>query len=167
MAQIVIDGYNLLAKMGGMAGSLESRREWMVRLLDRFRIGRGHAITVVFDGERGDWPAESYSRMLGVDIVFSRTGEKADHVIKRMAEDFSGELVVISSDREVASYAETCGHIAIRSEDFMKRLRPRVSDVEPMDDEDSRPGWTSTQKKGNPKKLSKEARRRAQKLHSL
>ena len=169
MAQIVIDGYNLLAKAGGMAGSLESRREGLIRLLSQFKTTRGHTITVVFGGERGDWPTESYSRTSGIDVVFSRTGEKADHVIKRMAEDSSGELVVISSDREVASYAETCGHVAIRAEDFMKRLRPRPSGVikTTIDEEMDRPGSTSTQQKGNPKRQSKEARRRMQKLRAL
>ena len=172
MARIVIDGYNVLAKMGGMTGSLESRREWLIRLLGEFRHDRGHDITLVFDGERGDWPAESYSRTRGIEVVFSRTGEKADHVIKRMAEDREGDLTVVTSDREVASYAETCGHVSIRAEDFIPRLRSRGETSGPADrpvdrEEEDRPVWTSTKKKGNPRRLSKQARRRAQKLKSL
>lgn len=173
MARILIDGYNLMAKVDGRAGSLEARREGLLHLLSQFRTGRGHAITVVFDGERGDWPTESAMRFQGMDVVFSRMGEKADDVIKRMVEETREEWLVISSDREVASYAETCGHTAIRSEDFMGRLRNARASLnaekpdhaeKTEEDEDT---VTASKKKGNPRKLSKGARRRAQKLGGL
>jgi predicted RNA-binding protein with PIN domain len=168
MARIIIDGYNLMAKLEGAAGTLESRRGRLIRLLSQFNAGRGHAITVVFDAERGDWPSESYDRMLGIDIVFSRMGEKADHVIKRMSEGEEGESIIVSSDREVASYAETCGHVAIRAEDFIKRLfRTAAAPQEADKGEEDEKTVTSTVKKGNPRRLSKAARRRAQKLRIL
>jgi hypothetical protein len=168
MAQIIIDGYNLMAKMDGMGGSLESRRERMIRVLSRYRTARGHDVTVVFDGERGEWPTESYDRSMGVDIVFSKIGEKADHVIKKMALQIAGEVVVITSDKEIASYVEHRGHVAIRSEDFLGRLRaPGGGSMESPGEEEEPGRPTTTKKRGNPRKLSKGARRRVQKLGKL
>ncbi|MBI4714958.1 MAG: NYN domain-containing protein, partial [Nitrospirae bacterium] len=80
MMRIIIDGYNLMAKMGGMDGALEARRERMIRIFSRFQSERGHAVTVVFDGERGDGASESWQRIQGIEVIFSRMGEKADHV---------------------------------------------------------------------------------------
>src|SRR3989338_8652287 len=84
MAHILIDGYNLIAKMEGISGNLEPQRERFIRKLSEYRAQKGHSITVVFDGEKGGWATESHERTLGINIVFSRLGEKADDVIKRI-----------------------------------------------------------------------------------
>lgn len=169
MANILIDGYNLMAKMDGLGGNLEANRERFIRRLGQFREQKYHDITVVFDGEKGGWITESYDRTMGINIVFSRLGEKADDVIKRMVLEHAVEYTVITSDKEIASYAETTGHTAIPSEEFIYKLYYDSKAGTDIDyrDEDTDYRTFSVKKKGNPKKLSKAARKRKNRLDSL
>ena len=168
MANILIDGYNIMAKMDGLSGSLEARREMFIRRLGDYRTQKSHDITVVFDGEKGGWITESHERKQGINIVYSRLGEKADDVIKRMVKAHDVEYTVITSDKEIASYAENYGHTAILSEEFIPKLylNNQIKSAK-GDDEDIEYGIITTRKKGNPKRLSKAARRRRQRLDRL
>ena len=173
MAHILIDAYNLIAKMEGISGKLEPQRERFIRKLSEYRAQKGHIVTVVFDGEKGGWATESHERTLGINIVFSRLGEKADDVIKRMVKGHEEEYTVITSDKEVASFAETWGHTAIPSEEFIPKLRygydkgTGADRAYKDDEEDDGNQVVTTRKKGNPNKLSKAARRRKQRLDRL
>jgi predicted RNA-binding protein with PIN domain len=168
MACILIDGYNLMAKMDGLGGNLEARREKFIRTLSQYREQKYHTITVVFDGEKGGWVTESHERVMGINIVYSRLGEKADDVIKRMVKEEGIEYTVITSDKEVASFAEGAGYIAISSEDFIPKLYSggRMAKGEWKDEEEEY-SPSSVKKKGNPRRLSKAARRRRQRLERL
>ncbi len=168
MAHILIDGYNLIAKMEGISGNLEPQRERFIRRLSEYRAQKGHSITVVFDGEKGGWITESHERTLGINITFSRLGEKADDIIKRMVKEHDEEYTVITSDKEVASFAESSGHTAIPSEEFIPKLQLDSRIGPEIDkDEDIEQQTLTTRKKGNPRKLSKAARRRKQRLDRL
>ncbi|MEK6583952.1 MAG: NYN domain-containing protein [Nitrospirota bacterium] len=169
MVHVLIDGYNLMAKMDGLSGNLEAQRERFLQALSQYRAQKYHEVIVVFDGEKGGWGTESHERTMGIIIVFSRLGEKADDIIKRMVKDDDVEYTVITSDKEVASFAETYGHTAIPSEDFIPKLRIRsnvtAGEWQDEDNDDYRP--VTVKKKGNPNKLSKAARKRKQKLERL
>lgn len=169
MANILIDGYNLMAKMDGLGGNLEANRERFLLRLSQYRMQRDHDIIVVFDGEKGGWITESHERMMGINIVFSRLGEKADDIIKKMVREHDVEYTVITSDKEVASYAESSGHTAIPSENFIFKLIIDSSRESGINDreEDTDYRTSSGKKKGNPRKLSKAARKRKQRLDSL
>ncbi len=168
MANILIDGYNLMAKMEGISGNLEAQRERFIRILDQYRTQKYHTITVVFDGEKGGWVTESHERIMGVNIVFSRLGEKADDVIKRMVKGHDGEYTVITSDKDIASFAEGIGHTAIPSEEFIPKLR-QVNQIESgiYREEDIEDKTLNAKKRGNPRRLSKAARRRRKRLERL
>jgi len=43
-------------------------------------------ITVVFDGWQGGWNTEKEERKKGIELIYSKLGEKADEVIKRLAQ---------------------------------------------------------------------------------
>lgn len=173
MAHILIDGYNLIAKMEGISGNLEAQRERFIRTLSQYRGQKNHTITVVFDGEKGGCITETHECHMGINISFSRLGEKADDIIKKMVKGHEEEYTVITSDKEVASFAESCGHTAIPSEEFIPKLRyenrtePVTGPVIWKDEEETGYSTFTTRKKGNPRKLSKTARRRKQRLDRL
>ena len=169
MANILIDGYNLMAKMDGLGGNLEANRERFLLKLSQYRTQKNHNMIVVFDGEKGGWITESHERTMGINIVFSRLGEKADDIIKRMVKDHDVEYTVITSDKEVASYAESAGHTAIPSEEFIFKLYYNSNPEADISFRDEDPNYRtfSVKKKGNPNKLSKAARKRKQRLDSL
>ncbi len=171
---IIIDGYNLIRQSDTLRRidkrSLEEGRTELIGRLAAYRKSRGHTITVVFDGWAGGGAHEERLRENGVTVVYSRRGETADEVIKRMARTEKGkELVVISSDREVAQATERAGGVAIPSPEFEGRMDtawlPLVEESPGEDD-----NWypeSGTRKKGSARKLSKRERRIRRILYKL
>jgi uncharacterized protein len=92
---IIVDGYNLIRQSATLrhseVKSLEEGRNALIRSLVGYRRHRGHRITVVFDGWVGGSPQEERDLAGGVEIIYSRLGEKADEVIKRLL-DFEKKL---------------------------------------------------------------------------
>ena len=74
ISSIIIDGYNLI---GIDHTNLEAERRQLIELLIKYRKKKGHSVTVVFDGWKGGSRTESSSVRGGVNIIYSRLGEKA------------------------------------------------------------------------------------------
>ncbi len=55
----------------------------------------------------------------GVTVIYSKIGEKADSVIKRIISTERHEWVVVTSDRDIANHAWSTGSIPISSEAFI------------------------------------------------
>jgi predicted RNA-binding protein with PIN domain len=80
---------------------------------------------VVFDGWKAGAGTESTSVTGGVKVVYSRLGEKADSVIKRLLSSERREWIVVSSDREIAAHAWATGSVPIGAEQFLAFLEPQ------------------------------------------
>lgn len=85
---------------------------------------------VVFDGWKGGTGIESSSVRGGVKVIYSRLGERADAVIKRILSSERREWIVVSSDREISGHAWATGSIPIGSEKFLPFLEPAESGVQ-------------------------------------
>jgi predicted RNA-binding protein with PIN domain len=99
---LVIDGYNV-TKTGYGTLPLERQRDRLVTGLGALAARSGAEVTVCLDGAALDGPV-AVSAPRGVRVLFSRPGEIADELIRRLvaAEPAGRPLVVVSSDREVA-----------------------------------------------------------------
>ena len=174
---IIVDGYNLIRQSATFRQSerksLEEGRNALIRSLAIYRTLRGHRITVVFDGWIGGSPREERDLAFGMEIIYSRLGEKADEVIKRMVEKGSEEILVVTSDREIAVFATRRGKSAIASaafDDLLERSSARSSpaDVpgtaEGDDDDDDRTGM---KRKGPSRRLSKQNRAALARIRKL
>ncbi|MGH3739586.1 MAG: NYN domain-containing protein [Micromonosporaceae bacterium] len=120
-AHLVIDGYNV-TKQGYGELVLEQQRKRLVSGLGGLAAQTGAEVTVVFDGaERvvGLPPAPR-----GVRVLFSRKGETADELIRRLvrAEPAGRPVVVVSSDREVADGVRRHGAYPLGSDTLLRRL---------------------------------------------
>jgi ribosomal protection tetracycline resistance protein len=132
--RIVIDGYNLIYQFPELRRMLERDREGarkglLVRL-GSYAQEKNIQVVVVFDGDdRMIRNPESYS---GIRVVFSKLPEKADPVIKKMIEEHQqGDLTVVSSDQEIAGYAQLYGIKAVSSRQFAhKILKERIHEAE-------------------------------------
>jgi predicted RNA-binding protein with PIN domain len=118
---LIVDGYNV-TKRGYGDMSLEQQRSRLVSALGGIAAQTGAEVTVVFDGaERmiGLPPAPR-----GVRVLFSRKGETADELIRRLvrAEPAGRPVTVISSDREVADGVRRHGAYPLASDTLLKRL---------------------------------------------
>lgn len=161
---LIIDGYNLIGIKGTMGRDLEAQRSKLIQDLKRYHEIKGYPIIVVFDGWGSDSSEINEETHGGVHVIFSRRGEKADAVIKRLAFKLKSGCVVVSSDREVARYAEANDAVAVRSGEFDRRLR-MVLKGEPVKEEE--PESVPSAKRGNPRRLSKAERKRQRKLDRL
>jgi uncharacterized protein len=166
--RIIVDGYNFIGSQKGLRGDIEARREELIRRLAAYRGQKGYVLTVVFDGWQSGWPMEHGELRHGVDIVFSRHGEKADEVIIRMAEELSSACLVVSSDREVARSVRAAGAVAVSVREFEERLTQALSAGagEGAGSEAETPE-PRTGKKGNPRRLSKQDRKKRLRLSKL
>lgn len=173
---IIVDGYNLIRQSDTFRQSerksLEEGRKALIRSLAGYRKLRSHRITVVFDGWVGGSPTEERDLAFGVEIVYSRLGEKADEVIKRLLAKGDEEILVVTSDREIATFAVRRGKTAIASAAFDERLErvtagsfpADASGTEDADEDDDRPGM---KRKGPSRRLSKQQRAALARIRKL
>jgi uncharacterized protein len=174
---IIIDGYNLIRQSDVLRlherQSLEAGRKALVHLLAGYRKTRGHRITVVFDGWLSGPPQEERDREAGIEIIYSRRGEKADEVIKRLARQHADETIIVTSDRPVMEAAIRSGATAIPSREFEVRIRqtrnaPAQGQCQPRkDDDDDDPSTRGTKKKGPSRKSSKRDRMKHRSMEKL
>ena len=132
---LIIDGYNLLGARGQVGRApgrdAESGRERLVRELAAYRQRKPHPITVVFDGWQEGLGAEHREHRSGIEVVYSRRGERADQVIQRLAAEFGRDCAVVSSDREVQQGARRRGAAVLDAEAFLTRLTARPVAADP------------------------------------
>jgi len=161
---IIIDGYNLIGSEKGLRGNLERQREQLIRDLQLYQDTKDHEIILVFDGWRSGWMYEVDEQRGGITVVYSKRGEKADDVIRRLSEEMGNQCIVVSSDREVRMSAETAGSVTMYSGEFKAKLRSISPESPHLEGpEKSR----DPSKRGNPKRLSKKERRRRERLKNL
>lgn len=168
MAYILIDAYNLI---GTAHKDLEKARNSLIEKLCRYSNLKGHNITLVFDGWKDGRPEETRMRIGDVNIIFSRLGEKADLVIKRILTESRKPWIVVSSDREISDFANNKDFAAITADEFESKLHSILYTAGERRTEESFKYYENIDivhpKKGNPRKLSKKQRRKLQALKKL
>ena len=166
---LIIDGYNLLhvtlPLSQGASEDLQRKRDQLIDQLASYRQRKPSDITVVFDGWRGGWVTEKRERKKGIDLIFSKLGETADEVIKRLVKEKGSGAVVVTSDRDISRYAQRMSVAVIASDQFGERvgqsaLRREAKDA--LEEEE-----TETSKKGPSRTLSKREKRRRAALKKL
>ncbi len=127
---------------------------------------KGHDITVVFDGWKSGGGEENQSIVNGVSVIYSKLGEKADSVIKRIISSDKRQWIVVTSDRDIADHAWRCGSVAVSSEEFQnifeRSERIDSGDFEFLEEEDY-----ESEKKGSPRKLSKKEKAKKRAISKL
>lgn len=163
MATILIDGYNLI---GTAHGNLEHARNNIVADLEKYCKIRGHNITIVFDGWKDGGMDEAVSRSKYLTVIYSRLGENADSVIKRIIDCVRGSVIVVSSDREISDYALKHNMISLLSEEFERKMLSALGDedISEIDEEDFH---FSGHRRAAKKKLSRHLRRKIKVLMEL
>jgi uncharacterized protein len=153
----LIDGYNVIRRdpdlRGAESESLSAGRAALLRRLAAVAGERAELFTVVFDGARlraDDLPAVPTG---AIEVVFSRPPETADDVLRRLAVKWREAAVVVSSDRAVETAARRARAVAVRVDDFLAALGREVEDDDD-DAEDDEP----REKRGNPRRESREER---------
>lgn len=169
---IIIDGYNLIRQSPRLKRldhqDIQFGRQKLLEELALYKKRKRHRITVVFDGANAPVFTQQQDRIKGIDIQFSRTGESADTIIKRMAAGEKEKALIVSSDRDIVVFAMSQGAAVISSPHFSEKIA-RIAPT-PDDNSDSlaAKSWNpSTKKKGPSRRLSKRERKNKMKTRKL
>ena len=163
----LIDGYNLIRRDPDLRAreeeSLEAGRTALVHLVAGTARESRDDFTVVFDGARVTGGSPSGGR---VEVLFSRPPRTADDELMGLARRHGAGAIVVTSDRRIQDAARRAHCPVLAAEQFLQRLTaasqpPGLAD--PTDEEEDRP----REKRGNPRKLSKEARAAQRALRRL
>ena len=152
ISSIIIDGYNLI---GIYHKDLEKQRNKLIDSLIEYHKRKGHEITVVFDGWKTGGAQENHSVIGGIKVIYSRMGEKADSVIKRIISSERRGWIVVTSDRDIAARAWASGSVPISSEDFLNAIAKIQTEKKNMYEEEYVEEYVQTSRKGSPRMLSK------------
>ncbi len=167
----LVDGYNVVRRDPDLrareAESLESGRRALLHLLARARRPPQDEFTVVFDGARLSGGAPTAPGR--VRVVFSRPPATADDELVRLARQLGNGAVVVSSDRKVQDAARRAGSAVLTAEQFLEALAVPAtpSGVDPPHIKDDSEAEAPREKRGNPRRLSKKARRAQRALGRL
>jgi predicted RNA-binding protein with PIN domain len=120
-AHMIVDGYNV-TKKGYAEISLEQQRNRLIAGVGGLVAQTRAEVTVVFDGAERVHGLPPAPR--GVRVLFSRKGETADELIRRLvrAEPPGRPIVVISSDKEVIDGVRRHGAYPLSSDTLLRRL---------------------------------------------
>ena len=164
----LIDSYNIIRRDPELrsreAESLEAGRRALVHLLVRAHRAPRDEFTVVFDGARVSGGAPSAGR---IRVIFSRPPLTADDELMRLARQWRSGGIVVSSDRRIQDAARRAGSPALTAEQFLEALEFHADPPTGGKDLNTTDAEPVRDKRGNPRRLSKKARRARRALGRL
>ena len=169
---IIIDGYNLIRQSNELSAldmqDIQLGREALLDSLSAYKRIKHHKISVVFDGQNAPSFLQHADRVKGIEIKFSRHGETADMVIKRMAAKEKEEAIIVSSDRDIVDFAAAQGAATISSNFFEEKIALATISNPYIKDDTDRNGWIpTTRKKGPKRRLPRKKRQNMTKTRKL
>jgi len=163
MLHILVDGYNLI---GTAHENLQKARHGLVQNLLSYSRAKGYQVTVVFDGWKDGQIKEARIRTDTVTVIYSKLGEKADDVIKKLIQSSRPPLIVVSSDRELADFAWGKDIVALNADEFERKVHSTLNPEERAIDDDHT-GTSSVRRNGNRRRLSSREKKKMQALNKL
>jgi predicted RNA-binding protein with PIN domain len=119
----VIDGNNVMARRFGPTRDLPAARKRLIDDLVKLVAARRVKVKVVFDGFPGeDFPEGR--RFKGVQVLYARPGSDADSRINDLVKKSTHrrDMIVVSSDTAVSSFAASHGARVMNSSQFSSLL---------------------------------------------
>ena len=120
----IIDGNNLIGTSPDIAIEDIDGREKITVLVEKFQNRKNNNVILVFDGEPKN---AAYENTINgkFKVLYPRYGMSADDVIKNMLEEYTNfkDVILISSDRELKTFAKKKGAKTINSIEFYYELK--------------------------------------------
>lgn len=164
----IVDGYNLMKTDPELAmfmrHGLEYAREGVIKRVDNASgLKQARSITIVFDGHQGGQAVETRQRRGRLVIIYSKLGETADDVIKRLVLTYPNEqeVKVISRDWELKDAAREAGQSSgnLKRRQSLNGGRSQTGSKSGAKDDDGA-GWNNSTKKRGPAKRSPKGSRK-------
>jgi predicted RNA-binding protein with PIN domain len=168
--RLAIDGYNLIgaSAAGGLdSQDIEEARAELIRKLSIYKRIKRLKVQVVFDGTYSGRLSRSKETQAGVSVVYSRSGEEADDILREISREGSG-VTIVTSDRAIISYAEAQGAVVIGSAEFMDLLEmAEYAELKGLDGPEDEYDTPEKSKKGPSRRANKKDRKKKQRLKKL
>ena len=123
---VIVDGYNVLYGYDPATFTTAGSRNMLADQLTRLRRGAGVArVVVVYDS---DLPGDREVHVLpgGIEVHFADEDELADDRIVELSAAAGGNVVVVTSDRELRDRSEAVGALTLWSESLVGWITPRT-----------------------------------------
>jgi uncharacterized protein len=169
---IIVDGYNVIRADQRLLSfervSLEHAREVLVRTLASSPRLANDEVVVVFDGAQGSRGHVHGHRMGRIELIYSARGQTADDVIIKRARSMApgSHVVVVTNDVEVREHCRAEGCEVSGSENLLGQLPGRAAPRQSYQNYQSSENdhlqtreTLSTEKRGNPRRASRKARK--------
>jgi uncharacterized protein len=129
MERVIVDGYNVIHAWVPLKRlldvSLEAARDKLIERLAVYAMVTGSDVTVVFDAHHSAARSNSEQTVEGVQVVFTRKGHSADHVIERLAyaAGQAGDVITVAtSDRMQRDLVRGMGGAVIDARELERRV---------------------------------------------
>jgi hypothetical protein len=165
--RLVIDGYNFIGQTSGLTPRLQGDRDALIDRLSDYEKVKGIPVSVVFDGWKEGHASQTRAVEKGIEVIFSRQGEKADQVIIRLIKSLRERAIVVSSDREIRDWAAREGAVSLTVREFQAKMEEARRSADEDREDDGEEGSFRKEKKGNANRLSKKERAKKIKLKKL
>ena len=120
----IIDGNNLIGTSPDITIEDSDGREKIILLAEKFQNRKKNNVILVFDGEPKD---AAYENIVNYKfkVIYPRYGMSADEVIKNILNEYNNfkNVILISSDRELKTFAKKKGAKTINSIEFYYELK--------------------------------------------
>jgi len=167
--RIIIDGYNLIRRIPELRAldsqDLESGRDSLVQELSSYRSGKGHRVTVVFDGAESVHLGGGSGKVRGITVRYSPQGRSADSVIMEMCREGQAD-VVVTADREIVDAAKRASVTPVSPELFWDKVSEEMYRRMKGEEGEEEDAGRSTQHAAG-RKLSKGLRRERSRIEKL
>jgi predicted RNA-binding protein with PIN domain len=130
----LVDGNNVMAQIVGWHRDKAAARRRLIHSLTRFLAVHKVKLKVVFDGVPDDEFPEG-CKFKSVHILYARPGSDADSRIKEIVRksSYKRDMIVVSSDRALASYVRNQGAKVVSSGQFRAMLDETAKTAIPAD----------------------------------
>jgi len=123
---IIVDAYNVLRQHIHTPLINEHERIAFVKRCGKYGKRKGNKMIVVFDGGHTEWPSQE--RAHGAYVVYSGAQRSADDYIKKyLKEHKSYDMLLVSSDNELADCASRLNIPSMRAGHFRTLLDQEMS----------------------------------------
>ncbi|MCK5056573.1 MAG: NYN domain-containing protein [Candidatus Aminicenantes bacterium] len=120
----IIDGNNLIGSSTDIALEDPGARKKILEIVRKYQQSKKRSVIIVFDGEP-DGVLHKQPLNEKLTVVYPRYGDSADDEIKRILNRYTyfKDVVLVTSDRELKSYARKKGARIINSTQFHYELK--------------------------------------------
>jgi predicted RNA-binding protein with PIN domain len=148
---LIVDGYNIINAWPNLEEikkhDLESAREKLIEILADYAAQMGITPIVVFDAHQVEKNYGASYNINGVEVVFTREGETADHYIEKLAHllgheenlkvatsDWIEQQIVLGRGATRISARELYNEISSMVEKRRKKLMQKIGEVDTLGD---------------------------------